>query len=74
MNGFAIKAIRIGKGMTQVDFAAQIGISAQWLSAVESGTSPVSDRVRIRIGQLYGDDPEASELIRRAKLSDSLNV
>ncbi|MGG6309982.1 helix-turn-helix domain-containing protein [Paenibacillus macerans] len=73
MNGFAIRAIRISKNMSQREFADTLGISPTWLCEIEKERRPVSDRVRIRVSQLYGDD-DAVEMIRRAKMSEQLTV
>ncbi|MNJ47743.1 Helix-turn-helix domain protein [compost metagenome] len=74
MRGSAIRAIRISKNMNQSDFAKALGIGATWLCQIEKERRPVSDRVRIRVSQLYGDDEEAIEMIRRAKKSEELSV
>jgi len=72
MNGLAVKAIRLSKGMTQAEFGESIGYSQTYLAAIEAGSKAVSDDVRIRIAQVYGTGDDIKEAITRAKESVNL--
>ncbi|MGF7033737.1 transcriptional regulator with XRE-family HTH domain [Paenibacillus mucilaginosus] len=74
MDGKSIQAIRMHQGMTQEEFAEAIGVSQSTVAAVETGYRAVSDRVRIRIAQVFGTDDPILEAIRRAKGSKLLDV
>lgn len=72
MDGMAVKAIRLKKGMTQVQFAAMLNVSPSSIAAVESGYRAVSHNLRIKIAQTVGMGDEIIEAIAAAKASSKL--
>lgn len=74
MKGSTVKAIRISKGLTQAEFAEILGVVESSISRIESGQRGVSDRIRIRIAQLFGGDPEVEQAIQRARAFEKLSL
>lgn len=72
MDGMAVKAIRLKKGLTQVQFAAMLNVSASCIAAVESGHRAVSHNLRIKIAQAVGMGDEIIQAIVAAKASQTL--
>lgn len=72
MNGVAVRAVRISKGMTQEDFAKILNVSRSCIAAVESGFRPVSPALRIKIAQTFGTGEDITEAITRARESEKL--
>jgi len=72
MNSETIKAIRISKNMSQAEFAASLGVAESTIATVEARHRNVSDRLRIRVAQIYGGDPEVEQAIRNAKKFEQL--
>jgi len=69
MNREALRAIRIFHGMTQLEFAAALGVSHSCIASAESGYRSVSDNLRVRVAQRFGMGPDVLEAIAVAKVS-----
>jgi len=74
MKGSTVKAIRISKGLTQAELAELLGVVEATISRIESGQRNVSDRIRIRIAQLFGGDPEVESAITKARAFEKLPI
>lgn len=72
MNEETVRAIRVSLNMTQEEFAAVLNVSRSSIAAVESGHRVVSNKLRTRIKQTFGDDKTVAEAIRREKEFDRL--
>jgi transcriptional regulator with XRE-family HTH domain len=70
--GQRVRAIRARQGLSQQDFAARLGVSAAYVSALEHGKrgKPGFALVQAVIHALGVIWDEADELVRLAKLSD----
>lgn len=75
MNGNTIKAIRYHYGLSQKELASKLGISAPYLCAIEAGRREVSERVRIKLAQLFDfDDSNTITAIKRARFAYRLVI
>ena len=60
--GARIKAYRLSKGMSQVEFADRIGISKSYLNHIEAGRRRVPDPVMDAIGDLLHEEDPSYEV------------
>jgi transcriptional regulator with XRE-family HTH domain len=72
MDGKALRALRLEKGLTQGDFAKILGISLSSVSMMERGERRVTDRVRIRIAKVFEITDGLIEIIKRSKRLEDL--
>ena len=72
MDGLMIRALRIQQGFSQGELAKTIGISQPRLSEMETGTRPITPRVRIRIAQIFDIDDKAMEMLRKVRLAEQI--
>ncbi|MBB6449605.1 putative transcriptional regulator [Geomicrobium halophilum] len=71
MTAKQLKEIRMYLEVTQAELAAQLGVSVPYISRMEAGHKPVSDRVRIGISKHYELNDHYVETMERArKLAD----
>jgi transcriptional regulator with XRE-family HTH domain len=70
--GARVRAIRLRQGLSQQDFAAKLGVSSAYVSALEHGRRgrPTFALVQGMIHALGVIWDEADELVRLAELSD----
>jgi DNA-binding XRE family transcriptional regulator len=64
LEGYVIKSIRIGLGLSQRDFANEVGVKQQTISDLERGKLTLSDRLKQRIVYRFNIKPEEIEAIR----------
>ncbi|MGD6841249.1 helix-turn-helix transcriptional regulator [Bacillus infantis] len=67
MEGFVVKALRMNLGLKQTEFANEIGVSQQAISAIENGNRPVTKRVANRIIYRFNIKQEEIDAIRKFK-------
>ncbi|WP_088105241.1 helix-turn-helix transcriptional regulator [Halalkalibacter urbisdiaboli] len=67
MTGEMVEAIRAVKGLTQQQFADEIGCSSVLISLVENGKRNVSKGLRYKILKCYEVDESVITLIERGK-------
>jgi predicted transcriptional regulator/DNA-binding XRE family transcriptional regulator len=57
--GGKVRALRRREGLTQVQLAAQLGISASYLNLIEANRRPLPANLLIKLAQLFGVDVAA---------------
>ena len=67
MSGTMLRAIRLYFGITQQELADKIGVSKSYISMMESGKKPVSDKVRINVAKYYALDDRFFNTMDRAE-------
>lgn len=67
MSGTTLKELRLYIGITQQELADRVGVSKAYISLMESGKKPVSDKVRINIAKYFELDDRFFETMERAK-------
>lgn len=65
MEGFVVKALRMNLGLSQSEFANEIGVTQQAISAIEKGVRPVTKRIENRIIYRFNIKKEEIETIRK---------
>lgn len=71
MNNETFRNIRIYLGLTQKEYGEKIGLARQSVSLIELGERVVTNRVRMRVAQVFNLDEEFIESMSRYnKLSD----
>lgn len=53
MNGKTLRNLRLYHGLTQESLSNVIGVSRAYLSLIEHGKKPVSDRVKMKVAQHF---------------------
>jgi len=69
--GAAVEGLRVGEGLSQVEFAGKLGVSRQYLCDVEKGRRPVSVEQAARFARAFGHPPNV--LVRLA-LQDAVRA
>ncbi|WP_127509807.1 helix-turn-helix domain-containing protein [Paenibacillus humicus] len=72
MDGSGVRGLRLKLGLTQVQFAKRLGVSASLIGDVESGRRNVSANLRVRIALECGAGEDVIETLARAKASSKL--
>lgn len=67
MEGYVVKALRTNLGLSQHDFAREVGVSQQMISLIESGKMPISERLEKRIIYRFNVKDEEIAAIRKLK-------
>src|SRR5690348_5361232 len=57
--GGKVRALRRREGLTQVQLATQLGISASYLNLIEANRRPLPANLLIKLAQLFGVDVSA---------------
>src|ERR1041384_6302089 len=57
--GAKVRALRRREGLTQVQLATQLGVSASYLNLIEANRRPLPANLLIKIAQLFGVDVAA---------------
>lgn len=66
--GEIVRRYRIGRGILQADFAADVGVTGSMLSAIELGRSRMTPA---QIARLRAAHPELWESVARMKLAET---
>jgi transcriptional regulator with XRE-family HTH domain len=66
MNHKVFKNIRLYLGHSQESFAKELGISPGYVSLIENGHKPVSDKVRIMLARKFDITADFIETMERA--------
>ena len=69
--GAAVEALRIGEGITQIEFAKKLGVSRQYLCDLEKGRRRASPEQAARFAKVFGHPPNV--LVRLA-LQDAVRA
>lgn len=65
MNGKKLRDIRNYIGQSQREFATLLGVGPAYLSQMENGHKPISDRVRMQLAKHVQITPELTEAVKR---------
>jgi len=66
-----VEALRIGEGITQIEFAKKLGVSRQYLCDLEKGRRRASPEQAARFAKVFGHPPNV--LVRLA-LQDAVRA
>lgn len=67
MDAFVVKALRQNLGLSQSDFAREVGVKQQTISKVEAGVMPLSDRLKNRIIYRFNVKQDEIDAIKALK-------
>ncbi|MBL4951312.1 helix-turn-helix transcriptional regulator [Neobacillus sp. YIM B02564] len=67
MDVFVVKALRQNLGLSQSDFAREVGVKQQTISKVEAGVMPLSDRLKNRIIYRFNVKQDEIDAIKALK-------
>ena len=74
MNGAWLREQRERKGWTQEQAAARLGVSQTYLSLLENGRRPVSNRLAQRLQRKFAVPPTVLPVARKGRLDDAQSL
>lgn len=66
-----LKRLRIANDMTQTELANKLGVTQTYISQLENGVHPISDRIAFKVAYLLEVTPEFVQAITNLRVINS---